>query len=64
MVAVAGLNMAAWDALVRAAGVPVCALLGGSIGPVPAYNSNRLWLRCPTELASEVVELREDGGIQ
>jgi mandelate racemase len=40
MIAVAGVDMAAWDALARAAGVPLCVLLGGSIGAVPAYNSN------------------------
>src|SRR5215469_18846126 len=45
MIAVGGLDMAAWDALARAAGVPLCVLLGGSIGAVPAYNSNGLWLR-------------------
>ena len=33
------------DALARAAGVPVCALLGRSIGPVSARNSNGLRLR-------------------
>ena len=40
MIAVAGVDMAAWDALARAADVPLCVLLGGSVGPVPAYNSN------------------------
>jgi mandelate racemase len=40
MIAVAGVDMAAWDALARAAGVPLRVLLGGSIGAVPAYNSN------------------------
>ena len=64
MIAVAGLDMAAWDALARAAGVPLCVLLGGSVGPVPAYNSNGLWLRSPAELAKEAVELREEGGFQ
>src|ERR1700719_1228305 len=64
MVAVAGLDMAAWDALARAAGVPLCVLLGGSIGPVPAYNSNGLWLRSPAEVASEAVELRDEGGFK
>jgi mandelate racemase len=63
-IAVAGVDMAAWDALARAAGVPLCALLGGSVGAVPAYNSNGLWLRSPTEVASEAVELREEGGFQ
>ena len=64
MIAVAGVDMAAWDALAKAAGVPLCVLLGGSIGPVPAYNSNGLWLRSPAEVASEAVELREEGGFK
>ncbi len=62
MIAVAGIDMAAWDALARAAGVPLCVLLGGSVGAVPAYNSNGLWLRPPAEVAREAVELREEGG--
>jgi len=36
IIAVAGLDMAAW-----------MQLLGGNIGAVPAYNSNGLWLRSP-----------------
>src|SRR5260370_20664780 len=64
MIAVAGVDMAAWDALARAAGVPLCVLLGGSIDAVPAYNSNGLWLRSGAEVASEAVELREEGGFQ
>src|SRR5260370_16090734 len=64
MVAVAGLDMAAWDALAKAAGVPLCVLLGGSIGPVPAYNSNGLGLNSPAEVASEAMELGEEGGFQ
>jgi mandelate racemase len=64
MIAVAGVDMAAWDALARAAGVPLCVLLGGSIGAVPAYNSNGLWLRSPEEVANEAVELREEGGFK
>ena len=47
MIAVAGLDMAAWDALAKAADVPLCVLLGGSVGPVNAYNSNGLWLQSP-----------------
>jgi mandelate racemase len=61
-IAVAGIDMAAWDALARAAGVPLCVLLGGNIGAVPAYNSNGLWLRAPAEVASEAIALREEGG--
>ncbi|MDA1095027.1 MAG: hypothetical protein O3A25_17415 [Acidobacteria bacterium] len=44
-IAVAGLDMAAWDALAKSANQPLCRLLGGSLGPVPAYNSNGLWLQ-------------------
>jgi mandelate racemase len=64
MIAVAGVDMAAWDALARAAGVPLCVLLGGSIGAVPAYNSNGLWLKSAEEVANEAVELREEGGFK
>src|SRR5215469_241503 len=48
--------------LARAGGLPLCVLLGGSIGPVPSYNSNGLWLKSPDEVASEAVELRDEGG--
>ena len=47
MIAVSGLDMAAWDALAKAAGMPLCVLLGGSVGAVQAYNSNGLWLKDP-----------------
>ena len=62
MIAVAGVDMAAWDALARAADLPLCVLLGGSVGPVKAYNSSGLWLKTPVETADEAVELREEGG--
>jgi mandelate racemase len=62
MIAVSGLDMAAWDALARAAGVPLCVLLGGTVGPVKAYNSNGLWLHDPAKVAAEAIELREEGG--
>jgi mandelate racemase len=62
MIAVSGLDMAAWDALARAAEVPLCVLLGGSVGPVKAYNSNGLWLQEPAKVAAEAIELREEGG--
>ncbi len=61
MIAVAGLDMAAWDALAKAAGLPLCVLLGGTVGPVKAYNSNGLWLREPERLAEEAIELRDEG---
>ncbi|MFT5176112.1 MAG: mandelate racemase [Gammaproteobacteria bacterium] len=62
MIAVSGFDMAAWDALAKAAGQPLCTLLGGSIGPVRAYNSNGLWLKDPAELADEALSLRAEGG--
>jgi mandelate racemase len=62
MVAVSGLDMAAWDALAKASGVPLCVLLGGSVGPVKAYNSNGLWLQAPEVLGAEAIELRDEGG--
>ena len=64
MIAVSGLDMAAWDALAKAAGLPLCALLGGTVGPVPAYNSNGLWLKSPAEVAAESLVLRDEGGFR
>jgi mandelate racemase len=62
MIAVAGLDMAAWDALAKAAGLPLCVLLGGTTGAVKAYNSNGLWLQPPEALAAEAIALRDEGG--
>jgi mandelate racemase len=62
MIAVSGLDMAAWDARAKAAGVPLCVFLGGSLGPVKAYNSNGLWLKEPKAVAAEALELRDEGG--
>lgn len=64
MIAVSGLDMAAWDALAKAAGMPLCVLLGGSVGPVPAYNSNGLWLGRPEAMAEEAITLRDEGGFK
>lgn len=62
MITVSGLDMAVWDALAKAAGMPLCALLGGSVGPVKAYNSNGLWLQEPSVVAEQSIELRDEGG--
>ncbi|HEX8930963.1 MAG TPA: mandelate racemase, partial [Actinomycetota bacterium] len=39
--ALAGIDMALWDALARRLGVPLATLLGGEPRPVPAYASLR-----------------------
>jgi mandelate racemase len=62
MIAASGLDMAAWDALAKAVNQPLCVLLGGTVGPVKSYNSNGLWLRSPEVVASEAIELRDEGG--
>ena len=64
MIAVAGLDMATWDALGQAAGMPLAVLLGGSVGPVPAYNSNGLWLVDVADIAEEAAELVAEGGFK
>jgi mandelate racemase len=62
LIAASGLDMAAWDALAKAADRPLCVLLGGTVGPVKAYNSNGLWLREAGAVAAEALELRDEGG--
>jgi mandelate racemase len=62
MIAASGLDMAAWDTLAKAANLPLCVLLGGTVGSVKSYNSNGLWLKDPAELADEALELRDEGG--
>lgn len=62
MIAVSAIDMAAWDALAKAAGLPLCVLLGGTVGRVPSYNSNGLWLSDPSTLGDEAIALRDEGG--
>jgi mandelate racemase len=61
MIAVAGLDMAEWDALAKAAGMPLAVFLGGSLGAVPAYNSNGLWLTDVATLGREAAALVAEG---
>ena len=42
--------------------LPLAVLLGGTHGPVPAYNSNGLWLTDVETLAREAEELVAEGG--
>lgn len=59
--AIAAIDMAAWDALAKAAGLPLARLLGGSPRPIPAYNSTGLGLAGAERTAAEAVELLEFG---
>lgn len=60
--ALAGLDMAFWDAHAKAAGLPLARHLGGTLAPVKAYNSSGLWLAPPDRLARETEDLVRDGG--
>jgi mandelate racemase len=62
MIAVSGIDMAIWDALAKAAGLPLAELLGGTLARVPAYNSNALWLTDVARLADEAAALAAEGG--
>jgi mandelate racemase len=59
--AIGGIDMAAWDALGKAAGWPLARLLGGTPRPILAYNSTGLGLAGPERTAAEAVELLEFG---
>ena len=59
--ALSALDVACWDALAIAAGMPLCVFLGSTLRPVPAYNSNGLGLVGADAAADEAVELLEGG---
>ena len=54
-IAMAGIDMALWDARAKACGVPLVTLLGGAPAPVPAYASLRTM--SPEGAAAEAAEL-------
>lgn len=64
VIAAAGLDMAIWDALAKAAGLPLAALLGGSVGPIRTYNTNGLWLIPTEKLADEAQALVAEGNFK
>ena len=59
--ALAGVDMCAWDALAQAAGLPLVKLLGGHAESVPAYNSCGLWISPVETLADEAEALVGEG---
>jgi len=54
--AMAGLDIAAWDALAIAAGLPLARLVGGQPKPIPAYNSCGLGLMDEPEAVADEAE--------
>jgi mandelate racemase len=64
LIALSGLDMAIWDALAQAAGLPLAQLLGGSAGRIRAYNTNGLWLIPHERLAAEAAELVAEGNFR
>ena len=59
-IAASGFDRACWDALARAAGVPLVTLLGGAATPIRAYNSNGLGLIAPGAAADEAPRAAAD----
>lgn len=56
--AIAGIDMAAWDALAKAAGMPLAVFLGGEAKSIPAYCTLRAMdPEAATEEAREMIEL-------
>ena len=61
LIAMAGIDMAAWDALGQSLGQPLARVLGGTPRPIPAYNSKGLGLMPLPALAKEAEELVAEG---
>ena len=59
--AMAGFDVACWDALAKAAGQPLATFVGARARPIRAYNSCGLGLMGPDALAREAIELLEGG---
>ena len=62
LMAIAGIDMAAWDALARRADQPLYQVLGGTPKALPAYNSNGMGLIGLDRVESEAKALLADGG--
>jgi mandelate racemase len=59
--ALSAIDMAFWDALAQSVGRPLSHLLGGSLRPLPAYDSRGLGLITPAALADEAEKLLAKG---
>jgi len=61
MLALSAIDVACWDVVAKAAGVPLARLLGGVPSALPAYNSNGLGLIGAARAAAEAAELAAPG---
>ena len=59
--ALAGIDMAAWDAYAQSLAQPLCKVLGGAPRPVRAYNSKGLGIMPLKPLAREAEQLVKEG---
>jgi mandelate racemase len=59
--AIAGIDVAAWDAWAQVLGQPLVRLLGAAPRPIPAYNSNGLGLQPVRELPKAATALLKGG---
>ena len=59
--AIAGIDMAAWDAYAQALDQPLCRVLGGAPRPIRAYNSKGLGIMPLKALAREAEQLVREG---
>jgi len=59
--AAAGIDMAAWDALAKASGLPLARLLGGEPRPIQAYNSKGLGIIGAKAAGKEAQQLLAEG---
>ncbi len=61
LIAMAGIDMAAWDAYAQSVGQPLVKVLGGTPRPVRAYNSKGLGIMPLKPLAKEAEALVKEG---
>jgi mandelate racemase len=57
--AMSGFDVACWDALALAAGMPLASFIGGAPKRIPAYNSCGLGLMAPEAVAEEAEKLAQ-----
>jgi mandelate racemase len=61
LIAMSGIDMAAWDAFAQSLGQPLARVLGAAPRPIPAYNSKGLGIMDLQALVKEAGELVDEG---